>query len=389
MLSPSPGPGSPKVHHHHHGALSGLSGAYAEAERSPLAPVSLSRQYSSERAHAHPPSSASQALAVNRHHPYASSPNTGSPSPLGFALGTSPNSAAAGPGTGLAYSPGNSASAIMIANTRQMHRRGSSLTGGAQLAGSAGSASGPYGVSPGATSFLSQSPRYGGLQTLSTRELPPGVYSDPPIGSFGSSSSRSPRGRVAAPQDSKAGALADEDETDDDIPSGSDETDEEEILEAEQDEEDGEVDDMRGIAKSRSSRRVSEQQNGAGRASSSSRRSTSRTRPPPKVAPGGSLDDGGDEGVEVAAIRERLGGAANCSAFISKLWYLMINPDMYSQYIRWSEAGDAIVISNDPDLSNEFAADVLPKLFKHGNNASFVRQLNVSASCLSREKLRC
>ena len=99
--------------------------------------------------------------------------------------------------------------------------------------------------------------------------------------------------------------------------------------------------------------------------------------------------DGGDEGVEVAAIRERLGGAANCSAFISKLWYLMINPDMYSQYIRWSEAGDAIVISNDPDLSNEFAADVLPKLFKHGNNASFVRQLNVSASCLSREKLRC
>ncbi|KDN47357.1 winged helix DNA-binding domain-containing protein [Tilletiaria anomala UBC 951] len=84
-----------------------------------------------------------------------------------------------------------------------------------------------------------------------------------------------------------------------------------------------------------------------------------------------------DEAMQVAAIRDRLGGAANCSAFISKLWYLMISPDLYAQYIHWSESGDAIVMSNDADLANEFAADVLPKLFKHGNNASFVRQLNL------------
>ncbi|KAK0551743.1 hypothetical protein OC861_002209 [Tilletia horrida] len=86
---------------------------------------------------------------------------------------------------------------------------------------------------------------------------------------------------------------------------------------------------------------------------------------------------GMDENAEVAMIRDRLGGAAHCSAFISKLWYLLINPNLYSRYIRWSEAGDSIILSNDPDVSAEFANDVLPKLFKHGNNASFIRQLNL------------
>lgn len=84
-----------------------------------------------------------------------------------------------------------------------------------------------------------------------------------------------------------------------------------------------------------------------------------------------------DETDEVAAIRDRLGGAANCSAFISKLWHLMINPDLYGKYIHWNEAGDAIIINSEPEVAAEFAADVLPKLFKHGNNASFVRQLNL------------
>lgn len=84
-----------------------------------------------------------------------------------------------------------------------------------------------------------------------------------------------------------------------------------------------------------------------------------------------------DENDEVAAIRDRLGGAANCSAFISKLWHLMINPDLYGKYIHWNEAGDTIILNNDPEIAAEFAAHVLPKLFKHGNNASFVRQLNL------------
>jgi len=84
-----------------------------------------------------------------------------------------------------------------------------------------------------------------------------------------------------------------------------------------------------------------------------------------------------DKSEEVAAIRDRLGGAANCSAFISKLWHLMINPQLYSKYIRWNEAGDTIILCTEPEVANEFAAEVLPKLFKHGNNASFVRQLNL------------
>ncbi|WFC99215.1 hypothetical protein MYAM1_001959 [Malassezia yamatoensis] len=84
-----------------------------------------------------------------------------------------------------------------------------------------------------------------------------------------------------------------------------------------------------------------------------------------------------DESDEVAAIRDRLGGAANCSAFISKLWHLMINPEVYGKYIRWNHAGDIVIISNDPGVAAEFASEILPKLFKHGNNASFVRQLNL------------
>ncbi|KAI3483329.1 hypothetical protein L1887_53820 [Cichorium endivia] len=84
-----------------------------------------------------------------------------------------------------------------------------------------------------------------------------------------------------------------------------------------------------------------------------------------------------DETAQVAAIRDRLGGAASCSAFISKLWHLMINPQQYSKYIRWDEAGSSIILSSEPDVANEFASDVLPRLFKHGNNASFIRQLNL------------
>ncbi len=39
----------------------------------------------------------------------------------------------------------------------------------------------------------------------------------------------------------------------------------------------------------------------------------------------------------------------------------MINPDQYSRYIRWDEAGTSIILSSEPDVANEFAADVLPR----------------------------
>lgn len=82
--------------------------------------------------------------------------------------------------------------------------------------------------------------------------------------------------------------------------------------------------------------------------------------------------------ISAAGIREKLGGSSNCSAFISKLWHLMSNPDKYQDYITWSTSGDSIILYNDQDRQDVFAKEILPKLFKHGNVASFVRQLNVS-----------
>lgn len=58
-------------------------------------------------------------------------------------------------------------------------------------------------------------------------------------------------------------------------------------------------------------------------------RSTSASRAAQSATAGGP-DVESSEMVEVNAIRERLGGAANCSAFISKLWYLMCRPELYS-----------------------------------------------------------
>lgn len=88
-------------------------------------------------------------------------------------------------------------------------------------------------------------------------------------------------------------------------------------------------------------------------------------------------DRAADDAEELATLRERVGGASNCSAFISKLWHLMSHPELYGRYIHWSEGGDMIIMRSEPHIVAEFAANVLPKLFKHGNNASFVRQLNL------------
>lgn len=90
------------------------------------------------------------------------------------------------------------------------------------------------------------------------------------------------------------------------------------------------------------------------------------------------VNDDGTTAASAAAIRNRLGGASNCSAFISKLWHLMSNPEKYRDYIRWSEGGDSIILFSDNQKQDAFAKEVLPKLFKHGNVASFVSQLNVS-----------
>lgn len=84
-----------------------------------------------------------------------------------------------------------------------------------------------------------------------------------------------------------------------------------------------------------------------------------------------------DEMTQVAAIRDRLGGAANCAAFIAKLWFLVVRPARYGKYLHWNSTGTTVILSTDPDISNEFASEVLPRLWNHANYSSFIRQMNL------------
>uniref|UniRef100_A0A7S4L8L6 HSF-type DNA-binding domain-containing protein n=1 Tax=Guillardia theta TaxID=55529 RepID=A0A7S4L8L6_GUITH len=60
------------------------------------------------------------------------------------------------------------------------------------------------------------------------------------------------------------------------------------------------------------------------------------------------------------------------SSFIVKLTLMLKDATAYP-YISWSHSGESIVVT-DPTA---FAIKVLPRYFKHGNFASFVRQLNL------------
>ncbi|SNX83573.1 uncharacterized protein MEPE_02280 [Melanopsichium pennsylvanicum] len=307
-----------------------------DASRSPVMsnaniPVSLSRQYSSDR-HA-----SAGGLAPLRHHPYATSPSA-TTGPLSASMG-------------LAYSPGSNAPL-----NRPAHRRGSSLGNGlaapAYAAGtlstsprfgnSAASARSPE---EGSSDRLSQSPygaSSGSPYAAGARGLHgTGSYYGPPQGGAYSQSPRYSQSYGARKDSSGyASTLAshfEKHERSDSMAS--------EVTEI--------GDASSSIRKNSSSK--------AGARSTSNTGATGNT----------------DETAQVAAIRDRLGGAASCSAFISKLWHLMINPAQYSKYIRWDEAGTSIILSSEPEVANEFAADVLPRLFKHGNNASFIRQLNL------------
>ncbi|PWN19816.1 hypothetical protein BCV69DRAFT_278070 [Microstroma glucosiphilum] len=94
------------------------------------------------------------------------------------------------------------------------------------------------------------------------------------------------------------------------------------------------------------------------------------------------VDDDGtgpapDEMTEVSLIRDRLGGAANCAAFIAKLWFLVTRPGRYGRYLHWNTTGSTVILTTDPDISNEFASEVLPRLWNHANYSSFIRQMNL------------
>ncbi|KAL1924371.1 uncharacterized protein VTP21DRAFT_7406 [Calcarisporiella thermophila] len=60
------------------------------------------------------------------------------------------------------------------------------------------------------------------------------------------------------------------------------------------------------------------------------------------------------------------------SVFVAKLYQLLENEE-YAEYLRWDDTGTVFII----ERMDAFAANVLPKFFKHCKFASFVRQLNI------------
>lgn len=59
------------------------------------------------------------------------------------------------------------------------------------------------------------------------------------------------------------------------------------------------------------------------------------------------------------------------SEFVRKL-YKMLEDTSYANVVAWGPRGDCFVVKD----MNEFATTILPRIFKHSNFASFVRQLN-------------
>ncbi|KAJ7246894.1 HSF-type DNA-binding-domain-containing protein [Mycena haematopus] len=62
---------------------------------------------------------------------------------------------------------------------------------------------------------------------------------------------------------------------------------------------------------------------------------------------------------------------SSTSEFVKKL-YMMLEDRSHENLICWRPQGDSFVVKN----VNEFTATILPRVFKHSNFASFVRQLN-------------
>ncbi|KAG1827637.1 winged helix DNA-binding domain-containing protein [Suillus subaureus] len=59
------------------------------------------------------------------------------------------------------------------------------------------------------------------------------------------------------------------------------------------------------------------------------------------------------------------------SDFVKKL-YKMLEDHTFSHVVSWGPQGDCFVVKD----MNEFTKSILPRMFKHSNFASFVRQLN-------------
>lgn len=325
--SPATSIGAPvPLHRHPSGQPTTMSASYERANSG------LNRQYTSERYS----SAAASHYAMSRHHPYAISSSGASPSNAGVLS---------------SYSPGNAR--VGMARRRSSFGNGSAAASPQQ--------------SHSMVHQLSHSPRYvNAPYQPHPSSHPVHAYQATAYHYGESQDSAGMRRPVYAPSSGlgrERGHRDDEEEEEDEDEEEEEDDEGEEDGDAQQEEAD--------LRRDMTIKRKPPSHNA---------RSTSQTRPTATMALSGTGDVESSEMNEVNAIRERLGGAANCSAFISKLWYLMCRPELYAKYIHWSESGDSVILSNDPDINNEFAAAVLPKLFKHGNNASFVRQLNVSRS---------
>ncbi|KAG8963467.1 kinase-regulated stress-responsive transcription factor skn7 [Tulasnella sp. 408] len=92
------------------------------------------------------------------------------------------------------------------------------------------------------------------------------------------------------------------------------------------------------------------------RPSVSERESTGAPEPPPPIA---------------SVPRETEDAGPPASDFVKKLAKMLDDPN-YSQVVSWGPKGDCFVVKD----MTEFTKSILPRMFKHSNFASFVRQLN-------------
>lgn len=284
-------PTSVPLHRHPSGQATTMSASFERASSG------LNRQYTSDRYAGSPASH----YAMGRHHPYAIGSSNASPSNVGVLTSYSPSSARVG-----------------------MVRRRSSF-------GNGSSAASPQ---PGHNMIqqLSHSPRYanarqqigGPYEQPYPTSLPAHAY-QPSGYHYGESADSNSMRRAGHTPSSGLGRGRDQggEEEDDD-----DEDKEEEEDEKEDDGDEKEDEEEQEDEQERISRRASSTTK---RASSKQTRKSSASRPAATSSTqGGTGDVESSEMNEVNAIRERLGGAANCSAFISKLWYLMCRPELYA-----------------------------------------------------------
>ncbi|GEM06135.1 heat shock transcription factor [Rhodotorula toruloides] len=94
--------------------------------------------------------------------------------------------------------------------------------------------------------------------------------------------------------------------------------------------------------------------------------------PPPTGTLAARRGSGG--GFETDSVVEGpIGLTPRVKPFIAKLNHLLGHPEIYQDCIVWDSAGEAFIVN----ANKRFCDEVLPRLFGHGNLASFTRQLNV------------